>query len=203
MRNNPIRLAALLCLALLVLVIPASAHEGRTVGDYSIVFGWRAEPAYTGLLNGPEFTITVAGDHHEEASATEEPEAEGLEATDEADDHEEAHDEELSEAVATEEAGTHTDMGMDDHHEEAAAVVEGAEETLQLELTFGDQTKVLRLRAVYGEPGAYTADLIPTLPGDYSFHLTGTINGTEVDEVFSSADGEFSTVEPIEDIQFP
>jgi hypothetical protein len=185
MRHKPLRLAALVCVALLILVIPASAHEGRTVGEYSIVFGWRVEPAYTGLLNGPEFTITIAGDHHEE----------DVQATDEhEDDHEEA---------ATEEPDTHTDLGTDDHHDEAAEIVEGAEETLQLEVTFGDQSKVLRLRSVFGEPGHYTADLIPTMPGDYSFRLTGTINGTEIDEVFSSADGEFSTVEPIEDIQFP
>jgi hypothetical protein len=175
MHTNPVRLAALVCVALLVLVIPASAHEGREVGDYNIVFGWRSEPAYTGLLNGPELTITAGGEHHDEEAATD----------------------------ATEEPGTHTDLGTDDHHDEDAETVEGAEETLQLEVSFGDQTKVLRLRPVFGEPGHYTADLIPTLPGDYSFHLTGTINGTEVDEVFSSADGEFSTVEPIEDIQFP
>ena len=82
-------------------------------------------------------------------------------------------------------------------------MVEGAEETLQLEVMFGDQSRVLRVRRVYGQPGHYTADLIPTRPGDYSFRLSGTINGVEIDEVFSSADGEFSTVEPVEDIQFP
>lgn len=191
MRSYPVRLPALICLALLVLVIPASAHEGREVGNYSIVFGWRVEPAYTGLLNGPELTISVAGEHHEGEEA----------ATEEASAIEEAADEAAAEA--TEASDTHTDLGTDDHHDDAAEVVEGAEETLQLEVSFGDQSKVLRLRAVYGEPGNYTADLIPTLPGDYSFRLTGTINGTEVDEVFSSADGEFSTVEPIEDIQFP
>jgi hypothetical protein len=187
MRIHPVRLAAIICLALLILVIPASAHEGRTVGDYSIVFGWRVEPAYTGLLNGPELTISMAGEHeHEEADA----------------DATEVHEE--HEAGATEEPGTHTDIGSsDDHHDEASTMVEGAEETLQLEVTFGDQSKVLNLRAVWGEPGHYTADLIPTLPGDYSFRLTGTINGTEVDEFFTSADGEFSTVEPVEDIQFP
>jgi len=81
--------------------------------------------------------------------------------------------------------------------------VEGADESLRLEVMFGDQTKTLPLRAAENDPGHYIADLIPTRPGDYSFHLTGTIGDTSVDEVFSSADGEFSSVEPGSDILFP
>ncbi len=178
MLNCLVRLVTGFCLALVLLVIPASAHEGRSIGEYSIVFGWRVEPAYTGLFNGPEFTITVARDH----------------------DHDDHDDDE--EGAATDDAGTHSNEGLDDHHADAE-MVEGAEETLQLEVMFGDQSRVLRVRRVYGQPGHYTADLIPTRPGDYSFRLSGTINGVEIDEVFSSADGEFSTVEPVEDIQFP
>jgi hypothetical protein len=44
---------------------------------------------------------------------------------------------------------------------------------------------------------------MPMLPGDYSFHLTGTIGDTEVDEVFTSADGQFSSIEPPTDVMFP
>lgn len=36
----------------------ASAHEGREVGDYEFVFGWQVEPAFAGVLNGPEIRIT-------------------------------------------------------------------------------------------------------------------------------------------------
>lgn len=169
-----IRLAALitvLVLTVVVLAIPALAHEGREVGEYAITFGWRVEPAYTGLFNGPEFSVTTHGAEHEEAEAT--PEA------------------------------GHEDTGGDDHHDEASTAVEGLEETLQIEVSYGGQTKLLRLRAVWGEPGNYTADLIPTQPGDYTFRIFGTIGDTEVDETFSSTDGEFSSVEPVEDIQFP
>ena len=60
-----------------------------------------------------------------------------------------------------------------------------------------------KLRAVPDAPGSYTTDLIPTQPGDYSFHLTGTIGDATIDETFDSSKGEFSTVEPITDIQFP
>ncbi len=132
----------------LALFATVSAHEGREIGggEYTIVFGWRLEPAYTTLLNGPEFEIKT----HED----EQP-------------------------------------------------VEGAEETLQIEVSYGGRSKVLKLRAVWGEPGSYTADLIPTQAGDYSFHITGTIGEATIDEVFESTSGEFSTVEPITDIQFP
>ena len=53
------------------------------------------------------------------------------------------------------------------------------------------------------DPGHYIADLIPPLPGDYIFHLTGNIGNTQVDETFTSANGQFSTVNPASDIEFP
>lgn len=74
---------------------------------------------------------------------------------------------------------------------------------LQAEVTFGDQTITVTFEPAWGEVGHYIADLIPTLPGDYSFHLTGTIGDTPVDETFTSADGQFSTVEPSIDVMFP
>src|SRR5215207_7342630 len=39
-------------------VSEASAHEHREVGDYEISFGWQVEPAFSGVFNGPEITIT-------------------------------------------------------------------------------------------------------------------------------------------------
>jgi hypothetical protein len=148
-RTKLVILMIALALAL-ILALPSMAHEGREVGEGAdaavITFGWRNEPAYTTLLNGPELFV----ENHD----TGEP-------------------------------------------------VEGLEDTLELTVSFGGQSKTLRLRAVFNEPGSYTADLIPTQPGDYSFQLTGTIGSATVDETFSSADGEFSTVEPIADIMFP
>ena len=75
--------------------------------------------------------------------------------------------------------------------------------SLSAEISFGDQIMLLALEPVFGETGNYVADVIPTLPGDYSFRVFGTIGDTEVDEVFTSADGEFSSVEPATDILFP
>lgn len=134
-------------LTALAIIPPALAHEGREVADgqFVIEFGWRMEPAYTTLYNGPEFTV-------------------------------EAHD--------------------------SGNPIRGLEDTLQIEVLFGGRTKLLRLRSG-DEPGHYTADLIPMRPGDYSFRIFGLIGENVVDEIFNAADGEFDSVNPIEDIQFP
>jgi hypothetical protein len=87
--------------------------------------------------------------------------------------------------------------------------VEGAEETLELTVTFGGESKSLTLEPAWQDPGHYVAALTPTRPGDYEFELSGTISGTTaitptvVAEVFTSADGEFSTIEPASDLLFP
>jgi len=56
-----------------------------------------------------------------------------------------------------------------------------------------------------GTPGEYDAALIPTAPGVYTFHLTGSINGTNVDQSFTSSDKTFDDVtDPaVADIEFP
>ena len=87
--------------------------------------------------------------------------------------------------------------------------VTGAEKTLKLQVSFGNRSKQLTLRPVWNEPGHYVAQLTPTRPGDYSFTLTGVISATGaltptvVNEVFTSADGDFSTVELASDHLFP
>lgn len=87
--------------------------------------------------------------------------------------------------------------------EEGTAFPEDIEVALQVDVTFGPETITLTLEPAWGETGHYIADLIPTMPGDYSFRLYGTIGDTEVDEVFTSADGQFSTIEPSTDVMFP
>ena len=87
--------------------------------------------------------------------------------------------------------------------------VVGAEETLTLTVSFGPKSKKLALEPAWNEPGNYVAALTPTRPGDYEFELTGTItvstalSETEVSELFTSADGDFSTIEPAGDLLFP
>ena len=87
--------------------------------------------------------------------------------------------------------------------------VVGAEETLTLTVSFGSESKELTLEPAWNEPGRYVAFLTPTRPGDYEFAITGSISmttalsETAVSEIFTSADGDFSTIEPAADILFP
>lgn len=54
-----------------------------------------------------------------------------------------------------------------------------------------------------GTPGDYQAPLIPTSPGPYTFHLTGTVHGHALDFTATSSDQTFDTVQDPSAIQFP
>lgn len=159
-----------LVLALIVTAFaPALAHEGREVGAYTLVFGWRNEPAYAGMMNGPEIFISMGHSHDH-------------------DDHSSAH--------------TIAFVHGDGHGDEPKSMADVPVD-LRAEVTFGAQTTTVTFRRAWGTDDHYIAELIPTLPGDYTFRVFGTIGEVEVDEIFSSADGQFSTVEPATDIMFP
>ena len=82
--------------------------------------------------------------------------------------------------------------------------VEGADKTLKAAIAFGGgQPKEFPLRARFGMPGAYTADLIPTKAGSYIFTFSGTIDGNAVNEKFESGPGRFDDVKAADQIQFP
>jgi hypothetical protein len=85
--------------------------------------------------------------------------------------------------------------------EVAETPVEGLE--LTVEVILGDQKVELAMEPKWGDPGHYVAYLIPTQPGDYSFHVTGEIEGTAVDETFTAGPETFSTVAPREELEFP
>jgi hypothetical protein len=95
------------------------------------------------------------------------------------------------------------DLRISHGHGDSAEPVEGLHETLQAEIRYGGETMPLDLRAVYNAPGRYTADIIPTATGAYTFRVFGTINGTEVDESFTSGPETFSEVGAKDTITFP
>jgi hypothetical protein len=55
----------------------------------------------------------------------------------------------------------------------------------------------------FGTPGDYRAWFIPTAPGSYSFHFTGTIKGQRIDQTFTSGPKTFSDVEDPAQVQYP
>ena len=127
---------------------PAAAHERRTVGPYTFVVGWSAEPAYLGQLNALDLTVT-------ETSTTK--------------------------------------------------AVDGLEKTLKAEVIAGGGSAVRPLTIVsrFGQPGKYQAQFVPTKVGDYTFHLTGMVGTTAIDEKFESGPSRFDGVEDIASLQFP
>jgi hypothetical protein len=55
----------------------------------------------------------------------------------------------------------------------------------------------------FGTPGDYRAFFIPTAPGSYSFHFTGSIKGQKVDQTFESGPESFSDIEDPAQVQYP
>jgi hypothetical protein len=94
-------------------------------------------------------------------------------------------------------------------HEHASGnPIETAADTLTAEVRFGDQAMDLALEPNFdedsgGSPGDYRAAFIPTSPGNYTFHLSGTIGSTDVDETVTSSPTTFSSAVDPASIQFP
>lgn len=85
-------------------------------------------------------------------------------------------------------------------------VVEGVE--LEVEITFGDESMTAEMEpafvvGVFGEPGNYNTDIFPTRPGTWVFHFTGTVEGEEIDEEFTSGPETFNDVEDPATTAFP
>ncbi len=81
--------------------------------------------------------------------------------------------------------------------------INGLEETLKAEIIFGSSKKELPIEPQEDQDGAYTAYLIPTQTGDYTWHIFGTINDTPVDVSMTSSPDTFGSVEPQADYSFP
>jgi hypothetical protein len=76
------------------------------------------------------------------------------------------------------------------------APIEGLEETLSVTVSAQGQELELEVEARFRTPGAYNGHFMPTAAGEYTFHVTGTIEGNEIDETFTSGPDTFSTVDP-------
>lgn len=90
--------------------------------------------------------------------------------------------------------------------EEEGPPVEDAE--LEVEILFGspdaeESMGPLALEPAFGSPGEYLATVTPTRPGQYTFHITGTLEGEEIDEFFTSGPDTFSEVGDPAEVEFP
>lgn len=81
--------------------------------------------------------------------------------------------------------------------------INGLEDTLKAEIIFGGATKVLQLKPQWGQDGAYTAYVLPTKDGDYTWHIFGTIQNTPVDVSMMSSPTTFGSVEAKNTVAFP
>jgi hypothetical protein len=102
--------------------------------------------------------------------------------------------------VSTQPAGTPTPTSDEDT---GGTPVEGLEKTLKAEVIYGDQKMDLMLEPAFGAPGAYEAWFFPMAAGDYSFHIYGDIEGTDIDETFTSSPEGFSSVLDRAQYEFP
>jgi len=73
------------------------------------------------------------------------------------------------------------------------------DDTQKLSMTMGPNFEV----GGDGTPGDYRAWFIPTAPGPYTFHFTGSIKGQAVDEKFTSSPTTFDEVQDPAQVEFP
>ena len=59
------------------------------------------------------------------------------------------------------------------------------------------------LRTVFGQPGLYALDVIPTVSGGYKYQFTGKVESLDVNETFESGPGRFNDVQAAASLQFP
>jgi len=93
--------------------------------------------------------------------------------------------------------------GLEIHVTKADQPVSGLDQTVKAEVIYGSQTRDLPLTEREDEPGWYESVFIPTAAGKYTFHLTGTIEGTPLDESFTSSPSGFDEVQEATAGQFP
>jgi hypothetical protein len=81
-------------------------------------------------------------------------------------------------------------------------------DSLKVEVIFGTtKTEMLPVARAFGKtfgrPGDYRATIIPTRPGNYTFHFVGTIHDQKIDQSFTSSEKTFDPVSESTEIEFP
>ena len=81
-------------------------------------------------------------------------------------------------------------------------------DTLKVQVSFGGQQTDMPLVPNFevggdGQPGDYRAWFIPSQPGPYTFHFTGTVHGTKIEESLTSGPKTFDVVQDPAEAAFP
>jgi hypothetical protein len=81
---------------------------------------------------------------------------------------------------------------------------------LKVQVIFGDQkSAMMSLDPSYdpdtglGTPGEYDRAIVPTRPGNYTFHFVGAVHGQKIDQSFTSSEKTFNPVEEPGAVEFP
>jgi len=81
--------------------------------------------------------------------------------------------------------------------------VEGLATTLTVEVQYEASKRTLTLQPAGEDAPGYVAPFIPTAAGPYTFHLAGSIEGTPIDESFTSSPTGFDEVREAASGEFP
>jgi hypothetical protein len=85
---------------------------------------------------------------------------------------------------------------------EGGPITELGSSALTVEVTFGTETSVFGL-APHGASGGFTALIVPTQPGTYTFHVSGVVLEQPIDITTVCSEQTFDCVTDISSAQFP
>ena len=95
--------------------------------------------------------------------------------------------------------GTDCNYTVQDATKVLSNPVNDADKTLKVEVSMGGSAPLaLTLEPRWANPGKYNAYFLPTKVGDYTFHIFGTLNKSNINEKFTSSPTGFSPVEQVQ-----
>ena len=96
--------------------------------------------------------------------------------------------------------GNFVEVGLADRSGAPVGAPPGA---LRVEVTFSGARTTLPLVPDGEQPGSFRAALVPTRPGTYAFHITGTVRGQAIDTAATCSERTFECVNDISEVEFP
>ena len=82
-------------------------------------------------------------------------------------------------------------------------ITENVPVELEVEVMFEGESTTLTMEPSFSDPSFFDSEIAPTRPGEYTFHFTGTVGDTDVDESFTSGPDTFGSPVDLKEIQFP